>query len=202
LLHDTPAGAASRHVSAIYLDQPIYRQVHLVTAALPDKRNVGILYSTLPAELDAIRHELHEHGLKLQEQKISPTHALADSLQDILLGRSEMLLALPDPEVYNDSTIRNILLATYRRGIPLIGYSSSYVKAGALCAVFSTPAQIATQAAELIVKFNTTHVLPAPEFPHEFDVMVNAQVAESLGLKVKDASALHDEIDSDTRDNK
>jgi ABC-type uncharacterized transport system substrate-binding protein len=125
---------------------------------------------------------------------------LSNALQEILLGRSEVLLALPDAAVYNDSTIRNILLATYRRGIPLIGFSSGYVKAGALCAVFSTPAQIATQAAALILQFANTHALPFPQYSHEFEVMVNEQVARSLDLQVKGASALHDEIDSETKE--
>jgi ABC-type uncharacterized transport system substrate-binding protein len=110
------------------------------------------------------------------------------------------LLALPDSAVYNDSTIRNILLATYHRGIPLIGYSSGYVKAGALCAVYSTPEQIAAQAAQLIFKFKDTHKLPAPQYPQEFEVTVNPQVADSLGLQIKNATALHDEIDNITGD--
>jgi len=200
LLHDFPDRATSRNISAIYLNQPVYRQLGLVTAILPGKHNVGILYSNQSTELEDVRQVLNEHHLKVQEQKVDQTHSLADSLQEILLGRSEMLLAIPDAAVYNDSSIRNILLATYRRGIPLIGYSSGYVKAGALCAVYSTPAQIAAQAARLIIKFNETHKLPAPQYPREFKVMVNAQVADSLGLQVKSASVLHDEIDSDTKD--
>jgi ABC-type uncharacterized transport system substrate-binding protein len=200
LLHDMHDREASRNVTAIFLDQPYYRQVQLVTSILPDKRNIGILYSIPSSELDGLRQELNEHHLKLHEQKIDPTHTLSDSLQDILTGRSELLLALPDAAVYNDSTIRNILLATYRRGIPLIGYSSSFVKAGALCAVYSTPAQIATQAVRMVVHFKNSHKLPAPQFPREFEVMVNGQVADSLGLQVKAASALHDEIASDIKD--
>jgi len=60
--------------------------------------------------------------------------------------------------------------------------------------VFSTPSQIAAQTAALIRQFGDSHVLPASQYPHEFEVMVNEQVARSLGLKVKSASLLHDEI--------
>ena len=197
LLRDFPRRAGSHTYAAIYLDQPINRQIHLIAAILPGKRNIGLLYSTPPKELAQIRQEMNDHGLTLHEQAIGPALSLADALQDILLGRSEVLLALPDAAVYNDSTIRNILLATYRSGVPLIGFSSGYVKAGALCAVFSTPAQIATQAAALIRQFGDTQVLPAPQYPQEFEVMVNEQVARSLGLQVKGASALHDEISSE-----
>jgi ABC-type uncharacterized transport system substrate-binding protein len=195
LLHEFPARAASPEMTAIYLNQPVERQIQLVVAILPDKRNVGILYTHVSKELNEIHQELKEHSLKLQEQKVDNTQTLPDALKELLLGRSEMLLALPDAEIYNDSTIRNILLATYRRGIPLIGYSASYVKAGALCAVFSSPTQIAAQTAKLIVKFNEKHSLPPAQYPDEFQVLVNTQVAASLGLEVKDASELHDEIE-------
>jgi len=62
---------------------------------------------------------------------------------DELLIDSDVLLAVPDSEIYNSNSIRNILLSSYRRGIPLVGFSQAYVKAGALCAIFSTPEQLA-----------------------------------------------------------
>lgn len=198
LLRDFPRRAGPHTFSAIYLDQPIHRQVRLIAAILPGKRNVGLLYSTPPKELAQIRQELNDHGLTLHEKAVDPALPLSVALEDIL-GSSEALLALPDAAVYNDTTIRNILLATYRSGIPLIGFSAGYVKAGALCAMFSTPAQVATQTAALILQFGDTHALPATQYPLEFEVMVNEQVARSLGLQVKAASALHDEISGETK---
>jgi hypothetical protein len=188
LLRDFPLRADSHTFSTIYLDQPILRQVRLIASIFPGKRNVGLLYSTLPKELAQIRQELNDHGMTLHEQVVDQTLPLPDALQDIL-SNSEVLLVLPDAAVYNDSTIRNILLATYLSGVPLIGISSGYVKAGALCAVFSTPAQIAAQAVALIRQFDDTHVLPVTQYPNEFEVMVNERVAHSMSLQVKDAVA-------------
>ncbi len=199
LLRDFPRRAGLRTFSAIFLDQPVNRQVHLIAAILPGKRNVALLYSAPPKELPQLQQKLNDHGLTLNVRAVGETSPLPDALQDIL-GRSDALLALPDAAVYNDSTVRNILLATYRMGVPLIGFSPGYVKAGALCAVFSTPAQIATQTAALILQFEGTHALPAAQYPNEFEVMVNEQVAHSLGLRVKGASVLHDEIDSEVKE--
>ena len=199
LLHDHPERSAAS-MSAIYLNQPYNRQAHMVAAILPGKRNVGILYSNETKELEEVHRVFKEYALKLQEQKVDETKALPGALQELLLGRSDMLFALPDAGIYADSTIRNILLATYHKGIPLIGYSAGYVKAGALCAVVSTPAQIAAQTARMIVKFNETHILPASQYPREFEVMVNRQVADSLGLHVKDGATLHDEIEQGPKD--
>lgn len=198
LLRDFPLRAGSHTFSAIFMDQPVYRQVRLITAMLHGKRNVGLLYSSPPEELSQLRKELSEHGLNLHEQVVDPALSLAEPLQDVLHG-SEVLLALPDAAVYNSSTIRNVLLATYRSGVPLVGFSPGYVKAGALCAVFSTPAQIAAQAASLIKQFDENHVLPSAQYPLGFEVLVNDQVARSLGLPIKGAAELHDLMSADDR---
>ena len=199
LLRDFPRRADPHTFSAIYLDQPLERQVLLIASILPDKHNVGLLYSTPPEELALLRRRMVAHGLKLHEQTVSQALPLAEALQ-ALLQDSELLLVLPDSAVYNSSTIRNILLAAYRSRVPLVGFSPGYVKAGALCAVSSTPAQIAMQAAALIRQFGETHALPSAQYPQEFEVTVNEQVARSLGLQVKDTSVLHDEIKAAERD--
>ena len=194
LLRDFPARANSKTFSAIFMDQPTARQVRLMAAILPDKRHVGVLFDSFPKdELAQLRQQISRHGLSLHERAISPALPLHEALQEIL-KESEVLLALPDSTVYNSSTLRNILLAAYRSGIPLIGFSSAYVKAGALCAVFSTPAQIAVQAVLSIQQFWETSTLPAAQYPQLFEVMVNEQVGRSLGLSVKSPTELHDEM--------
>jgi hypothetical protein len=198
LLHDFPKRAGSPSFSCIFLDQPVQRQVRLIKAILPDSRTVGLLYSAPPAELAQLRQKLAEQGMGLREQKLDASLTLSEALQD-LLKNSEVLLALPDASVYNGSTIRNILLASYRSAVPLIGFSSGYVKAGSLGAIFSTPTQIATQAAVLIRQFNDTQSLPAPQYPYEFEVQINEQVARSLGLRVNEVSVIHDQINALSR---
>ena len=67
-----------------------------------------------------------------------------------MLNDSDVLIALPDPIVFNLRTTRNILLSTYRKRVPVIGFSKSYVKAGALAAIYSTPEFIGKQTGEII----------------------------------------------------
>lgn len=192
LLRNFPHRAGSHTFSAIYLDQPVSRQVHLIAAILPDRHRVGLLYSTPPGELEQVRQEMGKRGLRLREKAIG-TQSVPETLQE-LLQDSDVLLALPDYAIYNNSSIRNILLSTYRSRVPLIGFSSAYVKAGALCAVFSAPEQIAAQVAPLVRQFGETHRLPAAQYPQEFEVMVNERVAHSLGLHIRPAIELSAEI--------
>ena len=200
LLRDFPQRAHSKTFSAIFMDQPMERQIRLVEAMLPGTRRVGVMFDSVSSEeLAQLRQRATRHGLNLHEQDIGPELTLYAALQ-ALLQDSDVLLALPDDSVYNSSTIRNILLATYRSGIPLIGFSPSYVKAGALGAVFSTPAQIAAQAALSIQQFGETRTLPAAQYPQMFEVATNEQVARSLGLSIRSADELHREISALTGD--
>lgn len=181
------------HSSAIYLDQPIERQLSLLVAALPKIENIGVLYTVPPPGLPSLRRMAAERNLRLHEKIVGQGHTLFDALEDVL-EESDVLLVLPDTEIYNAGTIRNILLASYRKQVPLVGISQSYVKAGALCAIYSTPAQIAQQAAEAVKQFANSGKLPPGQYPKEFEVSVNTQVARSLELPIKDADKLRNEV--------
>lgn len=179
--------------SAVFLDQPMERQVALLLAALPATRNVGVLYSSPPQELPSVKHLLAEKNVRLHDRAVDGTQSLNDALEAIL-SESDVLFVLADPVVYNAGTIRNILLTSYRKQIPLIGISQTYVKAGALCAIYSTPDQIAAQTAEVIRHYSESGKLPPAQYPKDFDVSVNTQVARSLDIPVKDAAQLREEL--------
>lgn len=187
LLHDSPAHREKNTFSAIYLDQPGKRQLELIVAALPDVKNIGLLYSSLPADIADLRKAVSSQGLVLHEQQSA--ESLHRDLQAVL-QKSEVLLALPDAQIYNASNIRQILLETYRNGNPVIGISPAYVRAGALCAVYSTPELIAVQAAYLSNQFIATGLLPSAQYPNEFEVLVNQQVARSLGIQIPESTTL------------
>lgn len=190
---ETLQRAPSHVYSVIYMDQPMGRQLALISAVLPEVTDIGVLYSARSAELESLGKLSSARRFTLHEQLVDQKHPLAKALSDLLV-ESEVLFVLPDPAVYSSDTIRNILLETYRKKVPMIGLSPSYVRAGALCAVYSTPQQIAQQAAEAIGQFADSGKLSASEYPREFEVLVNTQVARSLGLVIKDAEQLREEI--------
>lgn len=114
--------------------------------------------------------------------------ARGDDISEALarLGRSEVLLALPDSTVYNPENIRNILLSTYRRKQGVIGFSSDMVKVGALASTYSEIEDINAQVAEIAADFVATGVLPPPQFPRYFRSTINEGVARSLDLSVSE----------------
>ena len=181
------------HHSAIFLDQPMERQVALLLDALPATGKVGVLYSSPLHELPHLRRLLSDRNVRLYEQAVEDAGSLNDALERVL-DESEVLFVLPDPGVYNSATIRNILLATYRKQIPLMGISQAYVRAGALLAIYSTPDQIAIQTADALRHFSSSGKLPPSQYPKDFEVSVNKQVARSLDIPIKDAEKLRSKV--------
>ncbi|MGH8855992.1 MAG: hypothetical protein ACREWI_17150, partial [Telluria sp.] len=88
------------------------------------------------------------------------------------MTRAEVLLALPDGDVYNPENVRNILLSTYRRKQGVIGFSADMVKVGALATTYSEIEDINTQVAEIAAAFVVTGELPPPQFPRYFRTLV------------------------------
>ncbi|MFA5170959.1 MAG: ABC transporter substrate binding protein [Sulfuriferula sp.] len=186
----------SKEISAIYLDQPWERQVDLIRVVLPGANKVGVLHSAaMGLDTVGLGKALSRRGLELGLQLLKIPDALFVNL-DTLLDSSDVLLAVPDSEIYSSNNIRNILLTTYRRGIPLIGLSQAYVNAGALSAVFSTPEQIAAQASAETLAFAQTHQLPEPQYPSLFKVAVNQDVARTLSVPIQSAEMVKLQMDS------
>jgi len=182
-----------RRFSAIFLDQPWLRQFALIRLALPKRNRVGILLGADSAELaPALRAAAKAAGFNLITEKVETEADLLPALKK-LLAESEVILAVPDPAIYNRNTAQTILLTTYRHQTPLFGFSPSYVKAGALAAVYSLPEQIGRQAAEA-VRQAAEQRLPPPQTPRYFSVGVNLQVARSLGLNVDDETTLSNKL--------
>lgn len=180
-LSQRPKAIAS---SAIYLDQSLQRQAEFLRVALPLRKKIGVLYS-FDSTLDVavLRKILNRHGATLVEQQSSYHADLFEGLHAVL-QHSEVLLAMPEASIYNSNSIRNILMESYRQRVPLVGYSQAYVNAGALCAIFSTPEQLAAQASEVVLNFAQTQRLPAAQYPSLFSIAVNDGVAHALGIAI------------------
>lgn len=178
-------------MSASYVDQPWSRHVELLFATLPRTRRVGMLYSPgAEIDTDALRQLIANHDAKLVASGVDAPARLFDTLEQTL-NQSDVLLAVPDNAIYSSNNIRNILMTSYRHNIPLIGLSKGYVNAGALCAVYSEPEDLALQASAMTLSFALNRSLPPPQYPIIFHVATNPEVARTLGIKLKAEDVLH-----------
>lgn len=185
---------APSQLSALYVDQPWSRHIELLFAALPQTRKIGILNSSDSGiEPEELRQLVARHGAKLIVNFVPDSESLFHALEDTL-NHSEVLLATPDNLIYSSSNIRNILMTSYRHQVPLIGLSKGYVNAGALCAVYSSPEALARQAGAMTLAYAQGKHLPPAQFPIEFEVATNIEVARTLGIKLKTVAQLHQQL--------
>ncbi|WP_226461811.1 ABC transporter substrate-binding protein [Quatrionicoccus australiensis] len=178
------SGSRNRRLTAIYLDQPPARQASFLRQLLPGKNRIGMLISaeTRPQN-NQFQHAFNAAGLILDSEESDTDRTLLPALST-LLSRVHVLLATPDTNIYKRDNIKAILVTTYRHQRPVVAFSAALVNAGALAALYSTPAQIARQSAELVLAF--TNTLPAPMPPSQFAVQINQNVAQALNLNLPD----------------
>lgn len=187
-------GHSAREMHAIVLDQPLGRYLDLVRLALPQRQRVGVI---LGSSSGVLQKPLERVAAE-RDMSVSFARAFEDAIfipqLERLLSQSDILLALPDPGVHNRNTVQPLLLTTYRAGVPVVAYSEAYVQAGALIALFSTPAQIARQTIELVQQLTQGRAAPAVQGPRYFSVSVNNSVARSLGLTLPNGEVLRDRL--------
>ena len=181
--------------SAIVLDQPFSRQFFLIKNILPESKKIGVLFGPTSSQYtDLIKEEGEDAGLSVMEANVYLEADLIPKLNEAL-ATSDALMAVPDTLIYNRETAQPILLTSYRQQKPIFGYSQSYVRAGAIAAVYSTGKQIAVQAAEIaLLSQQSSNILPPPQTPKYFSVMVNYQVARALGLVLKSDEEIHQKV--------
>lgn len=175
-------------ITAIVLDQPASRQARLIRLLFPQVKQVGMLFGpqTL-SQSETFRKDLSRYGLQLHIDSVSSEEHVVPSI-DLLISRSDLLLAHPDTAIYSRNTIKPILMTAYRHRRPVLAFSAALAKAGAVAALYSTPGQIGEQAGKYLLsrrKPDTPVVLPTG-----FSLNINQSVAESFGLRLPDENDL------------
>ncbi|KFI08470.1 hypothetical protein JN27_03685 [Massilia sp. BSC265] len=175
----TPAARAGL-ITAVYAEPAPADQLRLAALLYGRPVRVGAI---LGEDTTFLRPALES------EVDVQP-FAAGDDINHTLnrMTRSEVLLAMPDGDVYNPENVRNILLSTYRRKQGVIGFSADMVKVGALATTYSEIEDINTQVAEIAAAFVVTGDLPPPQFPRYFRTVVNEGVARSLDVRVTDGA--------------
>ncbi|PIW09787.1 MAG: hypothetical protein COZ10_02340 [Comamonadaceae bacterium CG_4_10_14_3_um_filter_60_75] len=174
---------ASDQLSAIYLDQSLRRQIALVRLALPQAQQIGVLLGPdSVAKLPELRTQAQGAALLVRPAEVVSDQALFPALREVLDG-SDVFLALADPVVFNSTSIQNILLSSFRARVPMMAFSTAYVRAGASLALYSSPTQVGKQAGLVVMAaLRSGHLPEQPIEPDDFLVDVNPNVTRALGL--------------------
>ena len=179
--------------SAVFLDQPIVRQLRLAQLIKPSLETVGF---TLGQDSAPKLVELHSQasamGIRLNYSSLSETDNPIQRIQPIIQN-SDLFLVLPDINTFNKTTAKWLLYMSFRNQVPLIAFSQNYVNAGAIAACISTPLDIGRFTAEQIRLINDRYIPPVQFSPY-FRVVTNPRSARKLKLSIQTAETLQQQL--------
>lgn len=182
--------------SAIYSEQPISRQILLAREIFPKKTTIGILTSNANEQSD-IEDELDKKGISRNTvvfQNIDGKNVIKSL--NLLISKSDIIVANENPTIYNEKNIKTILLSSYRNNTPILGLGKSYVHAGFLASTYSDIDHYVQQLSTLLKSYDKESTQSYNKEPIHFSIAINDQVARSLGIPIPDKQniegTLHD----------
>jgi ABC-type uncharacterized transport system substrate-binding protein len=166
-------------VTLLWSDPSPARQVRLARQLLPQAQRLGLLFGADSAFLvEEFRQAAQAQGLKLEARRWDEPRDSRPLRR--VLSKSDLLLGLDDPKLYNAQTIKSLLLTSYAKNLPVLGPSASFVKAGSLATTYSDQENWLQTLDELLDR--PLPSWPLSRYPQHFKVLSNRQVARSLGL--------------------
>lgn len=179
----------------IYINQPISRYVDLFKILFPEKHNLVFISAQRNSKKSRqLKTAAHEKNITYKEIYIEKNNNIARTLIN-KLNKNDVLLALSNPTIYNRNNAKNIILSTYHKDVPIIAYSKSFTKAGALTSLYSSINNIA----ETTAKLANTIIENGPQTHKEhysdgFSIDINSAVARSLNINIESENKLKSEI--------
>jgi putative tryptophan/tyrosine transport system substrate-binding protein len=175
----------------LYLDQPYSRYFELIKATMPRFSRIGLLlHRSDTNEEQLLINAAYASGLILKIEHVESAQDIGESLSH-LLSDIDVFLALPDSRIHNNKTISNILTTAYRNHIPVVAFSSAYVKAGATEAIYTSLDDISHQTSDVFMKLITHKTkLPMIQQAKYFSISFNFEVARSLGISIRSPSTV------------
>jgi putative ABC transport system substrate-binding protein len=171
----------SKNATGVDLDFAFATQFEWMHKLVPEIKTVGVLYNSQEnqAKIDAAVQVAKKEGLTLLPKEVETPRALPDALES--LARSvDLLWGINDQLVLSPHTAEAILLFSFRSGVPFVGLSSSWVKAGALYALDRDYKDLGAQCGELAIK-----ILQGTK-PSTLAIVPPRRILYSLNLKTAD----------------
>ena len=182
----------NKNDAILYMAQPYCRQIPFIKLLNGQWKTIGLLNSQeKPIDTKTIQQCAKKHGLDTYIVNATSNEYLKDHIKDVL-KHSDILLALPDNNIYNSQSVKNILLTSYRYRKPVIAFSKNFAEAGALASIYSSTEQISQSASDLVGQYfkSGQRFKKSINYPQAFDISINRQVFRALDLSIPDIDKL------------
>ncbi len=188
----------AKKYSVIYLEQPTERLLLLTKLVSGERlKNIGMLFGpTSVSERADYVSAANKLSIQLVTQIAKSDKSSLDMIES-LIKDSDAYIALYDRAVLNRKIAKWLLYMAnvYRK--PVIAYSKSYVEAGALAAVYTTPTEAGRSAGDWVIEnIKNNKAKLWNRYPQRFTVNVNRRIATKLNLSIDDLDVITAKIKS------
>jgi len=176
--------AGHRYAGAVSVDISLRDVLASVRRLFPSRNRIGILRDTA-LDSDAVLAKAREQGFRMEVLDCAKPAELLRSIPT-LRNKIDFLLSRPDSHLFNSSTANPILLSALQNRLPLIGFSESFVRAGAAVGVYPDYRRAGVQTA-VMAKRVMGGDSRSIEAPKAISVAVNGRVLGLLALDYRRA---------------
>lgn len=147
---EKPSLQSQKNVTGATLNIPLETQLDDIQKVFPDVRHIGIISNPSKTKriVESARFMAESRGLSLHVAWATNEQDVPTALRQ-LRDSIEVLWMIPDATVLTPRSSRYIIFELIKSGIPVIGLSAAYVKAGAVMALDCDYEDIGRQSGEL-----------------------------------------------------
>lgn len=178
------AAAGLDKVGEVHLDVELLSVLKELRRMYPSKNRLGAISNPACPE-----QEKGKLGLRARQQGYVAEVAECSGAGNLLpafmslKNKTDFVLCFADGSLYNSATVEPLILASLKERIPIIGFSESFVRAGAAFGIFPDFRDIGRQTAEYATRQLAGGREHSEEGPRKLKTAANRRVLRLLGLE-------------------
>jgi len=148
---------------------------------------IGFIYTReiYNGYINEIKSRATANNIRLEYEQISTKESFIRNFNRLIDKKITGYLILPDFNIYNNDSIKYLLMTALRSKVYCIGPSSAFVKSGALWGADISPYGIGRETGAILKKYINNEQLPNKIFYTESaEITVNLVVAEKLEIEI------------------
>ncbi|MEG0285232.1 MAG: tryptophan ABC transporter substrate-binding protein [Vagococcus sp.] len=176
------------NITGVSDQSPVEAQLELVNSLLPNKKKMGILYSSAEdnssSQVKKVKEQAEGQGYQVSEYAVPSTNEISQMMQ--VLAREVDLLYIP-----TDNTMANamqtIVDVANQYKLPVIPSVDTMVEQGGLATVGINQYELGVQTGKMVAEVLKGNSVPATTPIYTFetgDIIINQKQAEFLGISI------------------
>lgn len=176
------------NITGVSDQSPVEAQLELVNSLLPNKKKMGILYSSAEdnssSQVKKVKEQAEGQGYQVSEYAVPSTNEISQMMQ--VLAREVDFLYIP-----TDNTMANamqtIVDVANQYKLPVIPSVDTMVEQGGLATVGINQYELGVQTGKMVAEVLKGNSVPATSPIYTFetgDIIINQKQAEFLGISI------------------